>query len=469
MDRPLERAEGLNGVALCLGLLTAVGAAAVSTSSSPAVVPPTFADVAPILFSQCASCHRPGAIGAMSLLTFDEVRPWAKAIRAKVVSREMPPWGADPAYGRFRNARRLTDAQIATIVDWVDGGARRGPPLTVDPPTFPHTWTLGEPDFVIEMPVTFDLPAEGQIDLQDFFVPVTFPEDRFVEALEIRPSAAGVLHHGGAYVVDLPPGTRLVDGRAIGPDGRRLRRDQIRGVGESAFSTQGASKLVSFVPGRGFERHRPGAAKRIPAGKYIHFDMHYQPTGKPEQDRTALALWFSKTPVRHEVLTRSISSSTIIVEGRQAPVEVVMVNGEPRLTALIPNIPPYVDNWKMVTVLPFAEPATVYAFSPHMHLRGKDMTYVLTYPDGRDEVVLRVPKYDFNWQFHYELDTPLRVPAGSKMVAIAHFDNSTNNTYNPAPERYVFWGEQSWDEMDVPMIELSFDNDAAAVPHRRGS
>lgn len=393
----------------------------------------------------------------MSLLSFEEARPWAQAIRAKVLSRAMPPWGADPQFGTFRNARRLTDDQISTIVRWVDGGARRGAAAAPIPPPLSEGWTLGTPDYVLEMPVVFDVPAEGQVELQDFFIPVAFSEDRFVEALEIRPSTPGVLHHGGAYVVDLPPGTRLVDGRAIGADGRRLRRDQIRGVGEGAFATQGASKLISFVPGRGLERHRPGVAKRIPAGKYIHFDMHYQPTGKPEHDRTALALWFSKAPVRHEVLTRSITSSSIIVQGREAPVETVVINGIPRLTALIPNIPPYVDNWRMVTMLPFQEAATVYAFAPHMHLRGKDMTYVLTYPDGRDEVLLRVPKYDFNWQFHYELATPLHVPAGSKIVAIAHFDNSTNNTYNPAPERQVFWGEQSWDEMDVPMIEMSFD------------
>ncbi len=430
--------------AVSLGLLTSIISAA--PPALPLVIAkaaPTFTDVAPIFFAECASCHRPGAAGAMPLLSFEDARPWAQAIRAKVLSREMPPWGADPRYGIFRNARRLTDSQVATIVAWADGGARRGAaPLPV-PPAFSSAWQLGQPDYVIEMPQRYEVAAEGQIELQDFFVPVPFSEDRFVEALEIRPSTPGVLHHGGAYVVDLPPGTRIVQGRAIGADGRRLRRDQIRGVGESVIATQGASKLISFVPGRGTERHRAGAAKRIPAGKYIHFDMHYQPTGRPETDQTALALWFSKTPVSREVLTRSVTSH-IIIEGREAEIEAVVVNGTPRLTALIPNIPPYAENWKMVTILPFQEPATLYALSPHMHLRGKDITYTLTYPDGRDEILLRVPKYDFNWQFHYELETPLRIPAGSKMAAIAHFDNSPKNQYNPAPERSVFWGEQSW-------------------------
>lgn len=393
----------------------------------------------------------------MSLLSYADARPWSQAIKRAVATREMPPWFADPAHGRFRNERRLSEEQIATIGAWVDAGSPKGNEAHLPPaPRFTPGWQNGPPDYVIEMPVEFELPAEGQIELQDFFVPVPFQEDRFVEALEIRPGTPGVLHHGGAYVVDLPPGTRIVDGRAIGPDGRRLRRDQIRGVGESVFETQGASKLISFVPGRGTERHRPGVAKRIAAGKYIHFDMHYQPTGEPERDRTRLGLWFSRAPVLREVLTRTVSSHWII-EGREAPVEVIWVDGKPRVTELIPNIPPYAENWKMVGVLPFQQATTLYALSPHMHLRGKDMTYVLTYPDGREEVVLRVPRYDFNWQLHYELDTPLKIPAGSKMIAIAHYDNSPKNPYNPAPEKTVYWSEQSWDEMNVALIEISFD------------
>jgi hypothetical protein len=394
----------------------------------------------------------------MSLLSFADARPWSRAIKRAVQTREMPPWFADPAHGRFRNERRLSDEEIATITAWVEGGSPKGRDSDLPPPPrFTAGWQNGQPDHVIEMPIDFDVPAEGQIELQDFFVAVPFAEDRFIEALEIRPSTSGVLHHGGAYVVDLPAGARVVDGRAIAADGHRLRRDELRGVGESVFETQGASKLISFVPGRGVERHRPGVAKRIPAGKYIHFDMHYQPSGKPERDRTRLGLWFSRTPVAHEVLTRTVSSH-FIVEGREAKVEVIRVNGRTRVTELIPNIPPYADNWKMVGILPFQEAATLYALSPHMHLRGKDMTYVLTYPDGRDEIVLRVPRYDFNWQLHYELEAPIKIPAGSKMVAIAHYDNSLNNRYNPGPDKTVYWSEQSWDEMNVALIEVSFDD-----------
>src|SRR5262249_52789312 len=157
-------------------------------------------------------------------------RPWAGAIRSKVVSHEMPPWGADRAYGKFRNDRSLSDAEIQTNVAWIDGGSPKGNDADLPPlPKFPNGWQLGEPDYVIEMPTTFELPAEGQIELQDFFVLVPFKEDRFVEALEIRPSTPEVLHHGGAYVVDLPPGTKLVGGRAYAPDGHRITREEIQG------------------------------------------------------------------------------------------------------------------------------------------------------------------------------------------------------------------------------------------------
>lgn len=451
-------------------LLAAAAATSAQTTAQAAVAKPapTFAkDVAAILFEHCATCHRPGEVAPMSLLSFEQARPWAKAIKAKVIAREMPPWFADPAAGmKLRNERRLSQREIDTLAAWVDAGAPRGDPADLPaPPIFPAGWQNGTPDYVIEMPVEFELPAEGEIEIQEFFVPVPFSEDQFVEVVEFRPGTPGVVHHGGAYVVDLPAGARLVNGRALGPDGRRLRRDAIRGRGESVFETQGASKLVSFHPGRGLERHRPGVAKRIAAGKFIHFDMHYQPSGKPERDRTRIGLWFAKDRVTHEVLTRTVSEH-FIVEGREAPLDVIVVNGEARYTELIPLIPPYVNNWKVAALMPFRRAATLYALSPHMHLRGKDAKYVIAFADGRVETVLTVPRYDFNWQLHYELEAPLKIPAGSVMLGIAHFDNSLNNRYNPAPEKHVFWSDQSWDEMLLFHIEVSFDDQALPADRR---
>ncbi|MBI1873931.1 MAG: hypothetical protein HYS05_08590 [Acidobacteria bacterium] len=433
--------------------------AADAPGSAPIAAPTFTRDVAPILFRYCATCHRPGEVAPMSLLSFEEVRPWAKAIKAKVVAREMPPWFADPAASmKLRNERRLSETDIDTVAAWVDAGAPRGEDAHLPtPPVFPAGWQNGTPDYVIEMPVDVELPAEGEIEIQDFFVPVPFPTDRFAQVLEFRPGTPGVLHHGGAYMVDLPAGTRLVNGRALGPDGRQLRRDEIRGRGESVFETQGASKLISFHPGQGIERHPPGVAKRIAAGKFVHFNMHYQPTGRPEHDRTKLGIWFAKDRVTHEVLTQTVSQH-FIIEGREAPLDVIMVNGEPKYTELIPLIPPFVGNWRMAAVRTFRTPATLYGLSPHMHLRGKDAKYVVAFPDGRIETVLTIPRYDFNWQLHDELETPLKIPAGSVMLGVAHFDNSVGNRYNPGPEKRVFWSDQSWDEMLLLHIEISVDD-----------
>ncbi|MBI1873627.1 MAG: c-type cytochrome [Acidobacteria bacterium] len=448
-------------------VLLAVGIVATSASgrateyASPAPAPTFTKDVAPIFFESCASCHRPGEVAPMPLLSYQDARPWSKAIRQKVLSREMPPWHADPQYGKFRNDRSLTRQQIAAIVAWVDAGSPKGDDADLPaPPTFIPGWQNGEPDYIIDMPIEYELQAEGEIPEQNFYVKIPFAEDRFAEVLEIRPSNPAVVHHGGAHLVDLPAGHTVVNGRAIGPDGKEIASLRFSRRGQpSLVELAGSQKLISFVPGRGLERHRPGVAKRLPAGKYIQFAMHYQPTGKPEKDRTRLGIWFSRTPVTHEVLTMqagnplatsSVREPIYIAEGKPVP----LVNGRPDT----PNIPPYAENWSLTGVTAITEPITLYGMSPHMHLRGKDLKWVLTLPDGREEVLLSVPKYDFNWQIHYELETPIKIPAGSKITGIAHYDNSIRNRYNPGPDKEVFWSEQSWDEMYQAFMEVTIDS-----------
>jgi hypothetical protein len=457
--------------------LLVVAALSFATVGAPLAAPPavpTFTkDVAPILFNSCASCHRPGEIAPMNLLSYEDARPWSKSIKNKVLNREMPPWFADPRYGRFRNDRSLTQQQVDTIVAWVDNGAPKGDPADLPPqPSFPSGWQHGEPDYVIEMPIELDIPAEGELDVQYLYQPVPFAEDRFAEVLEIRPSNPKVMHHGGVYIVDLPADVMLVNGRAVGPDGKPLTPDQVRGGrgGRTVFEDMalgGSTKLISFVPGRGLERHRPGTGKRIPSGKYIQWNLHYQPSGKPEKDRTRLGIWFNKVPVTHEVLTRQAGDSMptagpftprYVVNNEEVPLTVSELEGETRRRAKIPNIPPYTDNWKIVGITPIVEPITLQGLSPHMHLRGKSLTWILTWPDGRDEIILSVPKYDFNWQIHYELETPLKIPAGSKITAVAFYDNSLNNRYNPGPEKEVYWSEQSWDEMYQAFTEYTIDS-----------
>ncbi len=458
------------------GLLAVAGTAATAGADTP-----TFSkDIAPIVFKHCASCHRPGEVAPMSLLSFDDVRPWARAIKQKVVNREMPPWGADSTQSLpMRNDPSLSQAQIDTLVAWVDGGAPRGNDADLPPaPTFASGWTYGkEPDVVLEMPVEFDIPAEGEMGVQMFYSPVPFAEDRFAEVVELRPGNRAVVHHAGIFFVDIPEGTTIVDGRLIGPDGKIIGDRGAAGLPRTeGMGLPGSSKLLSWVPGRGVDAHRPNVGKRIPAGKYINWQVHYNPTGKPEKDRTRLGLWFNKVPVTHEVLIRQAGDplattkgglSLYRAEGKE--VEYVADEGSTRRRGATPNIPPYVENWSLIGITPVTEDITLYAMSPHMHLRGKSLKWVVTYPDGREQTILNVPRFDFNWQFQYELAEPLKIPAGSKIAGIGVYDNSPRNRWNPAPHLPVYWSEQSWDEMYQPFTEYSVDSQLVIEVSRKTS
>ena len=457
-------------------LFAALGAAAslgVEQNQAAAV---TFTkDVAPIIFNKCATCHRPGEVAPMPLTSYKEVRPRSKAIREEVIERTMPPWYADPHTStlKFNNDRRLSEKEVATIVAWVDGGAVKGDDKDLPQlPKYAPGWTFGEPDLVIEMPVDFEVPAEGELPMQNFYVPVPFNEERWVEKVELRPGNSAVVHHSIANVVRLPEGTKIVNGKAVkdGAPASQLNSQSARDTGalaeggarevvlsQDTFTRAGAFKLVGQAPGKGFERHHPGTAKRIMPGMYVQFNMHYQPSGRVEHDRSRLGLWFAKKPVVYEVLTKGVID-TIYVGGKELS-ETRTVNGkEVKVRGRIPNIPPNVDNWEIMGEVTIKEAITLYAFAPHMHLRGKDIKYTLVWPDGRRQVLLNVPKFDFNWQLHYELAEPLRIPAGSKIIAVAHYDNSINNRYNPAPNKEVFWSEQSWDEMFIPWFEYTVDS-----------
>ena len=428
----------------------------------------TFAkDVAPIIFNKCATCHRPGEPVPMSLTSYQEVRPWAKAVKEQILERSMPPWYADPTSSlKFRNERRLSQKEIDTIIAWVDAGSPKGDDADLPPlPKFAKGWSWGEPDMIIPMPVEFEVPAEGELPMQNFYVPVPFKEDKWVEAVELRPGNSAVVHHSIANVTRLPEGSKIVNGRAVRAELNTSDASRTGGLREGAevFQTQdsfaraGAFKLIGQAPGKGFERHFEGTAKRISPGMYFQFNMHYQPSGRAEKDRSMLGLWFAKKPVTHEVLTKGVTD-TVLVGGKDIG-ETRVVNGrEVRTRGRIPNIPPNVDNWEIAGEMTVKQDITLYAFAPHMHLRGKDIKYILVLPDGSRKTLLNVPKFDFNWQLHYELEQPLKIPAGSKMIAIAHYDNSVNNRYNPAPQKEVFWSEQSWDEMFIPWFEYTVDS-----------
>ncbi len=462
---------------LILLLVTLLGAVTLTRKDEAAAV--TFTkDVAPIIFTKCANCHRPGEVAPMPFTSFAEVRPWSKAIREAIVEGTMPPWYADPHTStvKFGNDRRLSEAEIKTITAWVEAGAPKGNDKDLPKlPDYTPGWTFGEPDLIVEMPIEYEVPAEGELPMQNFYVKVPFSEERWIEKVELRPGNPAVVHHSIANVVGLPAGTKIVNGRAVsggvaeaGQSAREtggLSEGGAREVAQTqdSFTRSGAFKLVGQAPGKGFERHPAGTAKRIPPGMYFQFNMHYQPSGRAEKDRSKLGLWFAKAPVKYEVLTKGVTDN-VFIEGKELA-ETRVINGkEVKTRGRLPNIPPNAGNWEISAETPIKEAITLYAFAPHMHLRGKDIKYTLIWPDGRKQVLLDVPKFDFNWQLHYELAEPLKIPAGSRMHAVAHYDNSVKNRYNPAPDKEVYWSEQSWDEMFIPWFEYTVDSKLLTKP-----
>lgn len=468
--------------ALVLAIATFQGAIALAQSDGGGSAgaragTPTFTtDVAPIIYRSCATCHRAGETAPMSLLSYKDARPWARAIKRAVTTRAMPPWPADRAHGKFRNDPSLSDEQIQIIAHWVDAGAPEGDPAALPPlPAFSEGWRGGEPDYVLEMPIDYPVPADGQLDILHFWVQVPFEDDRFLQALELRPGNPAVVHHARVDVVDLPEGLKVVDGRLVRLDGSPDDGLDANGMPRNVFDAQNNNyHLISFVPGRGLERHPAGTAKRLEGGKWVRFELHYNPNGNVTTDRSKLGLWFAKGPVASEVYTRSVgqplsrsaaTGAQIFIEGKELKDE-VGPDGR-RKRARFPNIPPFVDNWEIVGVTHITEPITLIALSPHMHLRGKDLKWNITWPDGREETILSVPNYDYNWQLNFELATPLELPVGSKLTAIGHYDNSAKNRYNPAPDKEVYWSDQSWDEMFIPYIEFTKGGGPAGTSQRR--
>jgi hypothetical protein len=454
----------MRGYAQSLTWMVGVMVFLASPAMAGAAETPTFTkDVAPILFESCVSCHRPGEVAPMSLLTYQSSRPWARSIKGKVVSREMPPWHADPkASLPFKNDRRLSQDQVDTIVAWVDGGAPQGDVADLPAaPTFDEGWghpTGRDPDLIISLPVEYEIPADGIAPQVRFTAKLPFDEDVFAEATESRPGNRAVVHHFlttpfeiGQFDEAPDPGPTVPTNRFVPTVASDLR--------PTSLTTQALGFLSFYTPGNGFEIYPTGYGKRITGGpkSYVTFSMHYQPTGKPETDRSSLGIWLAEQEaVEYEMIRDGIQSATILAEDAELLGPDYLAGGTHNLA---PSIPAYASNYKMVAVEPFEEATTIYKFHPHAHLRGKDFTYTLVYPDGREQTILTVPLFDFNWQTNYELETPLRVPAGTKLVATGHFDNSTANRYNPAPDRDVIFdsGGQSWDEMFWPFTVYAED------------
>ena len=412
---------------------------------------PTFSrDVAPIFYNKCIGCHRPGEVAPMSLITFQDVRPWARAIREKVMSREMPPWFADASHGTFRNDRSLTQAQVETIVKWVDGGARQGDAAAMPAvPALTAGWQIGKPDIVFEMPAEYHIPADGTVDYQYFEVPTNFKEDRWIRAGEVRAGNPEHVHHIIVSVIEPPGNARpnVMSVRAIADGGDTARTprtltDAQRAQLAAAARRANAVSLVNWAVGEDAPVFPAGLAKRIPAGSTLQFQIHYTTNGAAATDRSKIGLIFTTEPPKNEIRTALIANAQFAIPAGAA-------------------------NHQIEAEATFSDNVKVWTMHPHMHLRGKDMTYTAIYPDGRQEVILHVPKYDFGWQTDYWLATPLSLPKGSKLHVTAHFDNSPANRFNPDPATTVRWGDQTWEEMMIGYITYTVDNGSVATVAQR--
>ncbi len=403
-----------------LGTALAAGTAAAAT--------PTFSkDVAPILYKNCASCHRSGEIAPMSLLSYEETRPWAKSIREMVSRGQMPPWHADQPHGTFSNDRRLTDAEKGTLIAWADGGAPQGNPNDLPAaPKFAEGWTIGKPDVVLTMPKPFEVPASGTIQYQYFRIPTNFTEDKWVQAFEVKPGNRKVVHHILAFASD-PAKSPL-------PAAFTQVLPKMPGMGSGA--QQGPGTLIAATAvGSNASIFEPGSALRIPAGAVITFQIHYTSNGTAGTDQSSIGLVFAKEPPHTEIHTTQVMNPMM-------------------------RIPAGAADQAVDTAIEFNEDTHITAMIPHTHLRGKAWEYRLIYPNGDSKVVLSVPKYDFNWQTWYVFATPLAAPKGSRLEATAHYDNSVNNKFNPDPKVEVRWGDQTWNEMQYTAITYYVDHQA---------
>lgn len=394
-----------------------------NSEASASAAPHWAGDIAPIFARHCQACHQPGQLAPFALLDYDDVAGWADTIREVVTEGRMPPWHASPEYGHFSNDPSLSADERAKIVAWVDAGAPSGDLATLPPPRVAaSSWRIGEPDQIVYMsPQPFEVPAEGTVEYQWFHVDPDFKEDRWIRATEARPGNRAVVHHVTVYFH--PPG-----------DLSKLRLNA------------GIDLLGGYNPGGDPWIMPPNCALLVPAGSQISFEMHYTPNGVAQGDRSSIGLVFAQP---HEV------------EGR-------VLSVMPAATDL--EIPPGAANHEIAVDYQVPADVDLLFLRPHMHLRGKSFRYEAIWPDGRRETLLDVPKYDFNWQHSYVLTEPRRLPKGTTIHCVAHFDNSADNPANPDPGATVRWGDQSWEEMLIGIFAVvRADRDLTqALPEPRG-
>ena len=397
-------------------------------------------DVAPILERSCQRCHRPEMAAPMSLLTYDSARPWAKSIKRRVASREMPPWHIDRSIGEYEPDPSLSDEEVATIVAWVDGGAMRGDPSDLRPPVeFPSAieWEFGEPDLVVTMQEEMVVSAGGPDVYPSFVADSGLGEDRYIRWIEVKPSIPGrqSVHHIIVYAIqdDIE---YVGDDRVEGDDDpTRLHADGQR---------QG-SLLIEYAVGNTGDIYAEGTGKLLMAGAQIRFSSHYHPIGEELRDRTAVGFGFYPKGIvpKHRIV------STRLFAG--------LPGGGGRFNQL--SIPPHASNVRHDGYRVLPRPIKLISFQAHMHYRGKAMELEAIHLDGRREPLTNIDRYDFNWQIVYPYKNPPVFPAGTVLHVTSYHDNSAANPHNPDPSAWVGWGNRTIDDMAIGWTNFVYLND----------
>ena len=382
--------------------------------------------VAPLLQVHCENCHRPGGIGPFSLQTYEQAALWADDIREFTSNRQMPPWLPDDEAGDFHNRRVMPDDAIELIRKWVEAGSPEGDRSKLPAPRqFSDDWAFGTPDLIVQPEEAYDVPADGKDIYRCFVIPTDFDSDKFVQSVEVRPGNSRVVHH---VIVFLDTGnrSRQLDASDPGPG-------YSTSAGFPGFLPAGG--LGGWAPGNLPRRLRDGVAKVLPSKAKLVVQVHYHPSGKPERDQTQVGLYFNKTPV-----TRAV---------RVLP---IMPFGGP-LSGM--RIPANDSNAEVKVSLTLPRDVLALTITPHMHLLGKDMTVIATLPDGLTKTMIKLRRWDFNWQESYQIREPMNLPKGTRLDLVAHFDNSADNPSNPnRPPKNVRWGENTVDEMCIAFLEF---------------
>jgi Tol biopolymer transport system component/mono/diheme cytochrome c family protein len=396
----------------------------------PAADKVTFSEnIAPIVYDNCVTCHRPGEAAPFSLISYEDVKKRGTLIATVTKARYMPPWHATHGYGEFADERRLTDQQIATIAGWVQQGMPQGDPAKMPAlPQFAEGWHLGKPDLILEMPVGFELPASGPDVFRNFVIPTGLKEDKWVRAIEFRPSARKAAHH--ALFAYAPAGSMS---RIDGVDGK----PGFGGMGTvGVIPGQGASGGLGGWAVGGTPAFAPGGlAAPLPKGSDFLLQMHFHLTGKPETEKATIGIYFAdKAPERN--------MTTI---------------GLPELFGFgaAIDIPPGEKNFTIQDSLTLPVDVKVYGALAHAHYLAKEIKATATLPDGSVKPLIWIQDWDFNWQEQYTYKQTFVLPKGTRIDAMLRYDNSTDNPRNPSnPPKRALFGEESFDEMAMVGLTL---------------